>query len=122
MWRPVAIAPLGTLPEPGEPNRDPRTAALPIGGERFARALAAELDQVAAAERAATAIDRGIGVAAMAALLATPAGPARAVEAARWAERAAAAVDQVAVVVLPGAGADWIDAHTELMLALRRFA
>ncbi|HEY0989093.1 MAG TPA: hypothetical protein VGD80_18625 [Kofleriaceae bacterium] len=24
-WRPVAVAPLGALPEPGEPIRDPRS-------------------------------------------------------------------------------------------------
>ena len=70
------------------------------------------------AQRIAVDIDGGLGQLAMAAIVATPPGPARTVEAARWARRAHETVDQVVVLVEPGGGEDWVNAHAELMVAL----
>lgn len=76
--------------------------------------------RIARAERLGVSIDGGIGAAAMAAILGRPPGPMRAFEASLWARRAIATVERVAVVVEPGAGDDWVDAHAELMIALHR--
>jgi len=71
---------------------------------------------------AARQIDGGLGQAAMTAILEAPAGPARGAVAARWAARAAREVDQVAVIVPPDAGDDWVNARAEFMVAIHREA
>jgi hypothetical protein len=85
---------------------------------RFAKKLSAALTP----EEMAESIDGHFGSKMMAALLATPRGPARAFEAAKWARRAAAAgIDHVAVLIDPNDEhdrEDWVDAHTELHMAI----
>lgn len=73
------------------------------------------------AEQLAITVDAGIGLLAQAAIAATPAGPARELEAARWARRAVeAASDHVLTVIVPGMTDDEIDAHACFMVALER--
>lgn len=69
------------------------------------------------------ALERAIAVgeAVMAALLATPRGPARAVEAALWAKRLVEGEhEHIAVVFRPESSDDHVDAHAELLYALHR--
>lgn len=83
---------------------------------RLRRALCDELRNIG--ERSAIAIDGGFGVAAVAAIAAMPRGPARAVEAARWAQRAAVSVDQVVTPISPSTSDAELDAVVELHNAI----
>jgi hypothetical protein len=85
---------------------------------RLSRLLVDELRSIG--EQSAIAIDGGLGVAAVAAIAATPRGEARAVEAARWARRAAATVDQVVTPISPTTTDDELDAMVELHTAIAR--
>jgi hypothetical protein len=81
-----------------------------------------ELDLIEQCERAeavAVRIDEGLGVAAFAAVVARPRGPARIVEARRWVQRARArGIDTLATLIVPGMTDDELDAMTELHVAI----
>ncbi len=83
--------------------------------------LAAENE---AAEAAAVGIDGGFGRLAVAAIAARPVGPARAVDAAAWVQRAIdRGLEQIATI-FPAGGMtdDELDATTELHCAIARMA
>lgn len=103
--------------------------------QRFAHTLATELEHAREEFRAAYAadgrqrsheefaigIDGGLGMLAIAALVALPRGPMRTVEAARWARRALdLGLDQVCVLIQPGWSDEHVDSHGELLLAIER--
>jgi hypothetical protein len=76
---------------------------------------------VAELEPLIVAIDGGLGELAIAAIAATPAGPARDLEAVKWARRAVdGSGDHVLTVITPGMSDDEIDAHAAFMVALER--
>ena len=95
--------------------------------DRLMLAVAHELSQqsresnASAMERIAASVDGGLGSAAIAAIRARPRGVARRFEAEFWARRAVKqGLELVGVVVAPGADDDFVDAHSELMVALER--
>jgi hypothetical protein len=94
--------------------------------KRLAESLLVELDLVAKIERAeavAVGIDRGLGMAACAAVAAMPVGPARAVEARRWVRRAQhLGIEKLVTVIPPNMTDDDFDAMVELHVALAEAA
>lgn len=77
-----------------------------VAAMRRAETAAAVQDRTAACERLAVDLDGGIGGSAIAAIIATPPGPARELELAKWARRIVDGPDRIAIVIDDGFGPD----------------